>query len=287
MSIYLVRHGMSLHNIFDKYLHKTMTMEEIPPSEREFILSIATKDRKFTEDKKLKFDIRLIDPPLSELGIAQAKENQKEVNKLYVKYVFVSPLLRALQTSKFLFETHPQKESIKFIVMPMSREVISSINDLPCWTLRGTKEEFEKIEGMNYDFSMFKEFDKPDLYFLYSLNEDEAKSAFRRIEEEGIENYPQTIQKIMLEKKVPGHKHYCKFESYYNARKRGQLFAEWTRKFIAEKGIKAEQVVLVSHSSFICHMISTESNEYGRVKVFSKPPFAIPYSFDLNKVSLP
>jgi len=287
MNICLIRHGMSLHNIFDQYLQKAMSMEQIPPSEREFIHSISSKDRKFAEDKKLKFDLRLIDPPLSELGIEQAKENQKEVNKLDVKYVLVSPLLRALQTSRFLFEKHPNKEIIKFIVVPMTREVISSINDLPNWTLKKTREEFEKIEGMHYDFSMFKEFPKPDLYFLYSLNEEEAKNAFKRIEEEGEENYVKTIQKIMLEKKVPGHQHHCKFETYYNARKRGILFADWTRKFIAEKGIKPEQVALVSHSNFICHMTATEFNDYGRVKVYSKPPFAIPYSFDLNKVPSP
>lgn len=278
---------MSLHNIFDKYLHKLMSMEEIPVPERDFILSVSDKDRKFAEDKKLKFDLRLVDPRLSELGVAQARENQKEVNKLDVKYVFVSPLLRALQTSRFLFETHPQKTNITFIVVPMTREVISSINDLPYWTLRKTREEFEKIEGMNYDFSMFKQFEKPDLYFLYDLDEEEAKKAFKRIEDNGEEKYAEIVQQIMLEKKVPGHKHHCKFESYYNARKRGILFADWTRKFIKEKGIKAEQVVLVSHSSFICHMTSSEFTDYGRVKDFAKPPFAVPYSFDLNAVPSP
>jgi len=91
------------------------------------------------------------------------------------------------------------------------------------------------------------------------------------------------LLKNYAREKVPGHKHHCKFETYYNARKREILFADWIRKFIAEKGIKPEQVVLVSHSSFICHMTSTEFNEYGRVKVSRKPPFAIPYPFDLNK----
>jgi len=82
------------------------------------------------------------------------------------------------------------------MVVPMTREMISSINDLPYWRLKKTKEEFEKIKGMYYDFSMFKEFTKSDLYFLYSLNEDEAKNAFKRIEEEGEENYVETIKKL-------------------------------------------------------------------------------------------
>ena len=274
MNVYLVRHGMSLHNVFDKYLHKLLTMDDIPVPERDLILEISVKDRKYVEDKKLKFDLRLIDPPLSQLGIVQSREGQPEVNKLDVQYVFVSPLLRAMQTSQILFETHPNKEKIKFMVLPIIREVISSMNDLPCWTLKETKEKFEKIPGMHYDFSKFYEYPKPNLYFLYNLNEDEAKKAFERIEKDGEESYVNTIQQIMLEKKIPGHKHHCKFETYYNGRKRGLEFAEWTRNFIKEKGIKAEQVVIVSHSSFICHMTSTEFNEHGRVKTFSKPPFS-------------
>jgi broad specificity phosphatase PhoE len=52
------------------------------------------------------------------------------VNKVNFKTVFVSPMQRALQTCIHLFKNHPNKKAIKFIVLPISREVLETSNDI-------------------------------------------------------------------------------------------------------------------------------------------------------------
>lgn len=288
MNIYLVRHGMSLHNVFDQYMQGKLTLENIPPEERGLIISITTLSRKFENPKFLKFDMRLADPALSQWGVEQSKKWQNKANALDIKYVFVSPLYRAMLTSKILFETHPHKENIKFIAHPLIRETISSMNDVPAWTLRKVKKEFEKIPNMHYDFSLLDELPMPDCWFIYTLQEPDRSKLLEKIQKEGQEKHLEIIQEAMLAKKVPLHKkHHCKLETYENSRQRGKQFIEFIQKFIKEKGIKPEQVAVVSHSSFLCHMTSTEFNEYGRVKVFNKPDFSMPYPFDLNTLINP
>ncbi len=283
-NVYLVRHGMSLHNVFDKFMHKEMSLDQLPDCESKLISSIVSTDRHFSSDKLLKFDLRLIDPPLAHIGVAQAEAGQKHVNTLDIKYVFVSPLRRAMETSKILFATHPKKASIKFVVVPLIRETISSMNDVPCWSYRDTREEFGKLNDMHYDFSMFETLADPDLYFVHTLDKDTREKAFARVEKEGTAGHLQAVLDTMLEKKRLGGRHHTKLETYTNSRMRGQIFAEWLRKFIAEKGVRPEQVAVVAHSSFLCHMTASEFNEYGRVKEFAKPEYAVPYAFDLRRV---
>ncbi|MDR3547110.1 MAG: phosphoglycerate mutase family protein [Candidatus Pacebacteria bacterium] len=283
-TVYLVRHGMSLHNLFDKYMHKEMALSQFSESEQKLITSISSSDRKFLNDKLLKFDLRLIDPPLAEIGIAQAKAGQKHVNGMNVKYVFVSPLRRALETSMHLFSAHPHRDSIKFVVVPMIRETISSMNDVPCWSFRDTRKDFEKLPDLHYDFSMFDGIPDPDLYFLYTLDKEMRDKVLARVSAEGLQNHIQIVLETMLEKKRVGGKHHNKLETYTNARLRGMVFADWLRRFISVKGVKPEEVVVVAHSSFLCHMTADEFNEYGRVKTFAKPEFVVPYPFDLRRV---
>jgi hypothetical protein len=54
--------------------------------------------------------------------------------------VFVSPLRRALQTAHGIFETHPNRKIMKFVVIPYISEGMREIVDFP----RGTFEELKK-----------------------------------------------------------------------------------------------------------------------------------------------
>ena len=49
---------------------------------------------------------------------------------LKISYFMVGPMLRTCKTAINLFNTHPQKSQIMFIVYPMLKEGINLCNDL-------------------------------------------------------------------------------------------------------------------------------------------------------------
>ncbi len=50
------------------------------------------------------FDPMIFDAPLTELGFAQAADARNRVSKLGIKRVITSPLTRAIQTAKTIFD---------------------------------------------------------------------------------------------------------------------------------------------------------------------------------------
>jgi len=51
---------------------------------------------------------------------------QKNINEIDIRVVFVSPLQRTLQTAIEMFKEHPNLKNIKFIVLPLCREILRS-----------------------------------------------------------------------------------------------------------------------------------------------------------------
>ena len=84
-NILLMRHGESLFNIeFNK-------LKDI-------------KDEKLYEEKRndIRFSERLLDSDLTELGVEQCKNSAEILKNTAIKYIFVSPVLRALNTCSML-----------------------------------------------------------------------------------------------------------------------------------------------------------------------------------------
>ena len=80
-----MRHGESLFNIeFNK-------LKDI-------------KDEKLYEEKRndIRFSERLLDSDLTELGVEQCKNSAEILKNTAIKYIFVSPVLRALNTCSML-----------------------------------------------------------------------------------------------------------------------------------------------------------------------------------------
>ena len=71
----------------------------------------------------------LVDPPLSELGLAQCASGREHINRIDFKVVLVSPMLRTCMTTVELFREHPNKENIKFILYPLAKESAHLCND--------------------------------------------------------------------------------------------------------------------------------------------------------------
>ena len=68
-----------------------------------------------------------VDPELVEpTGFEQAEANAEQVNSLNVKYVWVSPMLRTMQTAVHMFKGHPNLANIRFIVEPRIRAILTT-----------------------------------------------------------------------------------------------------------------------------------------------------------------
>jgi S-ribosylhomocysteine lyase LuxS involved in autoinducer biosynthesis len=80
--------------------------------------------------KALKGNPAMYDPGLHTIGKMQAESNQEHVNSVNYRVVFVSPMQRTLQTCIHLFKNHPNKQDIRFIVLPIIREVLETSNDI-------------------------------------------------------------------------------------------------------------------------------------------------------------
>lgn len=108
------------------------------------------------ELRKLKVRKDLIDPPLNSIGISQATNGQKYINKVNFKYVFVSPMVRTMMTTINLFASHPNKSDIKFILVPMAKEGLHLCNDLTrsIEYLQAKFGDPEQCRGIMFDFSM-------------------------------------------------------------------------------------------------------------------------------------
>jgi broad specificity phosphatase PhoE len=76
-----------------------------------------------------------MDPPLHYFGKRQCEYLKQFVHKVDFSVVFISPLLRywcvsnffrTVQTAQILFQDHPKKKQIKFILLPIAAEKMSS-----------------------------------------------------------------------------------------------------------------------------------------------------------------
>ena len=108
-------------------------------------------------DKHLRdIDSKIADAPLNETGIKQAKSRQKEVNKLNIKYVYCSPLFRALQTASILLENHPEKDNIVITVHPLIHEALICPYTFPL-DISYSKSVFNLNSKVKVDWDLFDE----------------------------------------------------------------------------------------------------------------------------------
>ena len=109
-NVFLVRHATSEFNlVFQCLLENNATVEEIV---------------------KEGSDIKYRDCSLADVGIKEWEEMLKSIKDLNVYTVFISPLLRSVQTAYHLFKGHPKFESIRFVIVPKAREALIAMDDI-------------------------------------------------------------------------------------------------------------------------------------------------------------
>ena len=142
--VVLIRHGMSESNeVQDAFLQLHHKGE---------LSNFAEVDRRF------RLDLRFVDSYLHPIGKQQAILQRETVNRLNIRTVFVSPLRRALQTCYFMFRTHPNRDQIRFTVMPIITEVC---NQPGCISL-GVEQLKKETAGLEikFDFQLLESQDE-------------------------------------------------------------------------------------------------------------------------------
>ena len=206
-----------------------------------------------------KFSPELVDPALHSKGIQQAIGARSDIASLNIKYIFVSPLRRALQTCTELFKEHPNLHNMKFIVHPLLIEILNNANDLPA-NIAKTIKEFEGAP-MNYDFNIFKGMERPELYYLYNLNNPPKDKLVEEIKEGKAEGEFDDIN-IVLKAAVKNAP--LPLETYFNVKNRLLQFFQYLREYIVENNIEEKEVAIVGHSMQLGIYISTETTPEGK-----------------------
>lgn len=144
----MIRHGLSTFNINNLYV------------KAEFGEGSA-------EHKACHNDPNLLDPELHPVGIMQCEAAHPVVNAIDVKVVFTSPMQRCITTTINMFKNHPNKANIKFEVLPICREVLSTTNDLSM-DVDKLMEKFKDGQAVNmgirFDWSRIYAYGHPDLW---------------------------------------------------------------------------------------------------------------------------
>lgn len=139
------------------------------------------------------------DPELHPAGIVQCEIHQKEVNDVNYKVVYTSPMQRAMMTTVHMFKNHPNKENIKFVVLPCIREVYYTTNDIAmdCFEMMDKfGEGTEHAGGIKFDFSNFFMYGTPDLWQTYTMPDvEKQKIILNKVKQVNSESIMEAVQK--------------------------------------------------------------------------------------------
>ena len=135
----------------------------------EFNLIFAAHLKKFTElseeTKPLRADLKSIDMGLRPEGIIQCEKSSVHSDKVNFKYVFVSQMVRTIETAVHLFKSHPNRKEIKFIVLPLLKEGFNCAYDL-CLTNEALRKKVDPLisqHELDFDFNLLNAYGVSDL----------------------------------------------------------------------------------------------------------------------------
>ena len=249
--IYYIRHALSFFNLF-------VELQKCKESGSSTTGADASEIEELAKVKD-KFDPKLADPRLTIKGIKQCEDAKAIYHKLPIRCVFVSPLRRALETCELLFQDHPLKKDIQFIVHPLLTEMLAGSNEIPV----PIQEKIEEYGKKKYDFSLFSGYDRPELYFVYNLNSPENEQLLKAVKEaEPSISYLETIGNAARERRKTHPTHDRKLENYVNLRKRARLLALYAMDYMRSHGLKSGEVAVVAHDTIIGQTVSSDFNSY-------------------------
>jgi len=192
------------------------------------------KDEK---NRHLKNSRELIDCGLSDLGKYQCEVLSKTLQEVKIKYVFISPLNRAIDTCYLSLKDHSQFKDIKFIILPLASEIVDSSCDIPVSSI----EKKEKYKDFHLDWSHLK-----DHYFHDNIDDanfvEMLKTANLDKYEENYHIYEKGLE-LCKSNDVPA-------ESVHHLFHRGKELKAFLKKFVEENPpVDDEKILVFTHSA--------------------------------------
>ena len=209
--LWYIRHGQSSFNLVSQSWHAAGD----PP-----------------EDAGFQYCNDYIDAPLTEEGIRQILSNKASILELPIDIVYVSPMLRALETCWILFGECPR--TVQVIVNPIFTEWLHVNHDVP----RSSNEHREKYPG--YDWSWV-----PESYYPIEFVNERYRGLVEgeKLDEQLVLAMHNALPEIV--------------ESRVELYQRVQRAKEFLRQNSSEKNI-----AIVGHSAFYRHF-TAELKENG------------------------
>ncbi|EGR34223.1 hypothetical protein IMG5_019880 [Ichthyophthirius multifiliis] len=235
--ILLIRHGFSQYN-YKWDIFKQQNQGQSTHNEKA---------------KLVRLDPHNIDTHLHEIGEIQSKQQQKYFNELNIHSVLVSPLFRALQTADILFQNHPRKNEIKFLVVPeLSEGLCFSCSIAPFAFSEKRKQQFQ-----NFDFSFGEKFQNKILWQVEQLQCDQI---FQKLQKElqNIQNEDEFSAKVVeeLQKVYPQY-----LETHDHLWLRAQKAKQFIQCYLNQVP-EGQQIVIVAHYVLILYLTSSENKGY-------------------------
>lgn len=193
-----------------------------------------------------------IDARLSDLGIQQAKNATSIVQNYNIKYVYVSPHRRTLETAQHVFKDHPSNP--KFIVDSLVKEFTTASCDIP-EDINLTVKEFGEYDFRTLDKGLGREF-----WWLNTLNHKIASLLLSEM----IAKYPQkedllaNMKHFLLDKLANKYE----FETLFEGRDR----AKRVLRYVKDHALRlppTEKIAIVSHYVFLRQFTATKFNQKG------------------------
>lgn len=178
---------------------------------------------------------------------------------------------RTLQTCIHLFKTHPNKKNIRFVVIPIIREVLETSNDI-AQDIEITVAKYKKgepiCEGIEFDFSMCMLIGQPKLWQVMTIanfakQQDIVQSV--KINERGESNHKEIILE-RLRAHLP-----ARFENDSDLIDRAKVIKKFLREYINANPLKEEtqeKYAVIAHSRIIATLTASGLKDDGTIKDF-------------------
>jgi hypothetical protein len=162
-----------------------------------------------------------------------------------------------------LFKNHPNKKDIRFIVLPVAREVLETSNDIALnidHIMEKYSQDKELCQGINFDFSYNLLHGQPRLWQIYTianLTKQKDLVLSLKVDEKGESNH----QEVLLERLKA---HHPRYENHKDLYARAKVIKQFLREYITANPlneVKQEKYGVISHSRIIATMTAKGVDE--------------------------
>lgn len=212
------------------------------------------------QSKQIRLEEQFLDCVLSEDGRKQAQNFYDKIKDYDIKYCFVSPLARCLETSYLALSQHKDADDIQVFVHPLLNEIISSTQTITS-SIKAKKDRFSETSPIHYNWSIFdsqfKDEEDQDFYYLNFVDNKIVETQAELIREIKESPKPGQISKFL----GAFWQHGFRPETFKHLYQRASAFKKYLVEFAKEKPLKENEKILVfTHLHFIRMSTSNIAN---------------------------